>query len=314
MNARSFIIPLLGIFIFLGFAFRAAGGTDVLEPPAKLTASLDRKSARIGDAVILTLKYYVPEGIRFETMPKLDGLDGFTIIDKKKMSEGEIKLTLIVDKIDKFEIGPISLSYKDKDGVETVVRSEAVSIAVQSNLGGKPAEAQLKPIMDIVPIIPVWRRYLPWILGVILIAGLIFGIIWWRKRRQKIEEYINIKPPHVVAEEEIRKLQSLKIFEKGQCKDFYFRLSEIIRRYIEKMRNFPAVEFTTEEIARRLKSETDRKIIPLLRQADLVKFADTVPTQARKEEDVDAALSYIRDTAPPPSVAEEAAAVAGGVK
>ena len=313
MTARFATIWLLGIFIFSNTDLPAADGTDTLEPPAKLSASLDRKSARVGDSVILTLKYYVPQGIRFESMPKLDGLDGFTIVDKK-MSEGEIKLTLIVDRMDKLEIGPVSLSYKDKDGIETIVRSEAVSLVVQAKLGDKPAEAQIKPIMDIVPITPPWLKYLPWIIGIILIAAVIGGIIWWKKRKQKLEEFINIKPPHVIAEEEIQKLQSARLFEKGQYKEFYFRLSEIIRRYLEKTKNFPAAEFTTEEIARRLKSEIDRKILPFLRQADLVKFAETVPTQARKEEDVISALSYIKDSVPAPSIVGQPNAVAGGIR
>lgn len=313
MTARFATIWLLGFFIFFNTALPAADGTDALEPPARLSASLDRKSAHVGDSVILTLKYYVPQGIRFESMPKLDGLDGFTIVDKK-MSEGEIKLTLIVDRMDKLEIGPVSLSYKDKDGIETIVRSEAVSLAVQSNLGDKPAEAQIKPIMDIVPITPPWLKYLPWIIGIILIAAVIGGIIWWKKRKQKLEEFINIKPPHVIAEEEIQKLQSARLFEKGQYKEFYFRLSEIIRRYLEKTKNFPAAEFTTEEIARRLKSEIDRKILPFLRQADLVKFAETVPTQARKEEDVISAISYIKDSVPATPIVGQPNAVAGGIR
>lgn len=313
MISRFALICLLGLFIFFNSVTDAAAGTDSLEPPAKLSASLDRKSAKVGDSVILTLKYYIPQGIRFESMPKLDGLDGFAIIDRK-MTEGEIKLTLIVDRMDKMEIGPVSLSFKDKDGIETIVRSEAVSLTVQSNLGGRPAEAQLKPIMDIVPITPLWLKYLPWIIGAILIVCAVCGIIWWRKRRQRIEDLVNIKPPHIIAEEEIQKLQSSRLFEKGQYKEFYFRLSEIIRRYIEKTRNFPAAEFTTEEIARRLKSDTDRKILPLLRQADLVKFADAVPTQARKEEDVSSAVLYIKDTSPAPSVAAQTNPGPGGIK
>ena len=81
-------------------------------------------------------------------------------------------------------------------------------------------------------------------------------------------------------------------------KTHYFIFSEILRRYLESIRNFPAAEFTTEEIARHIKTEPDRKLIPLLQQADLVKFADNVPTVARKEEDMLAALTYIRETSP----------------
>ncbi|MDB4264998.1 hypothetical protein N9893_02930, partial [bacterium] len=72
--------------------------------------------------------------------------------------------------------------------------------------------------------------------------------------------------------------------------------SEILRRYLEAIRDFPAAEFTTEEIARHIRDDQDRQLIALLQQADLVKFADRVPTPARKEEDIKAALAYIRQS------------------
>ena len=66
---------------------------------------------------------------------------------------------------------------------------------------------------------------------------------------------------------------------------------------MESIRHFPAAEYTTEEIAHHIRdNKQDRKILPLLRQADLVKFADTVPTPYRKDEDIQTALSYIHET------------------
>ena len=105
-------------------------------------------------------------------------------------------------------------------------------------------------------------------------------------------------PPHIRAVKEIEELEGRSLFEKGHAKAFYFRFSEILRRYLEAIRGFPAAEFTTEEIAHHIKTEQDRTLLPLLRQADLVKFADTVPTPARKEETVKAALDYIHETGP----------------
>ena len=55
---------------------------------------------------------------------------------------------------------------------------------------------------------------------------------------------------------------------------------------------------TTEEIGRRIKEERDRKLVPILREADLVKFADAIPTKAKNDEDVNAALEYVRATTP----------------
>ena len=105
-------------------------------------------------------------------------------------------------------------------------------------------------------------------------------------------------PPHVRAKEEMAALEAQRLFEKGYVKEYYFRFSEILRRYLEVIRGFPAAEFTTQEIALYLDREQDRKLLPLLRHADLVKFAEALPTQAQKEEEVEKALSYIRETSP----------------
>ena len=69
-----------------------------------------------------------------------------------------------------------------------------------------------------------------------------------------------------------------------------------MRRYLESLRNFPAAEYTTEEIASCIREEKDRGLLSLLRQADLVKFAHNVPSPARKEDEIKTALSYIDET------------------
>ena len=75
--------------------------------------------------------------------------------------------------------------------------------------------------------------------------------------------------------------------------------------YLERLRGFPAAESTTEEIARYVREEPDRALLPLLRAADLVKFADTRPSPARKEEDVRAVRDYIRVTGELAEAAQE---------
>ena len=132
------------------------------------------------------------------------------------------------------------------------------------------------------------------LLGILLAVS---GFVWWRKkgRIQKVCAEV-VYPPHVLAKKEIELLEAQGLFEKGEVKGFYFRFSEILRRYLESLRRFPAAEFTTEEIALRIHSEEDRRLLSLLRQADVVKFADSIPTRARKEEEVKTALSYIEET------------------
>jgi hypothetical protein len=262
-----------------------------------LTASLDRESVRVGDMVWLTLKYHLPEGARLPEKPQIKGIEGLTITERI-VEDDHIKIRFLADQLGAWKSGTISLTYVDKDGNKKTMDAGSVSLTVRSNLGEKPEEARLRPIQDIVPIEPAWLTYLPWAAA---LAGLLFiiaALTWWyRKRRSRDILPEVIDPPHIRARKEIDRLVAQDLFETGKVKAFYFILSEILRRYIESIRHFPAAEYTTEEIAHHIRNnEEDGKILPLLRQADLVKFADTVPTPSRKDDDIQTALSYIQKT------------------
>jgi hypothetical protein len=269
-----------------------------------LTASLDRDSARVGSKVILTLSYRLPEGAGFSDIPEIKGLEALTPMDRE-IGPDAIRITLLVDQLGSWKTGPISVSYLDKDGKTQALTTDPVSLTVLSNLGEKPEEAELRPIQGIIPTTPLWWKYSPWIAGIAGLLLIVLGLLWWYHRRhRKALSAMAQDPAHVWAKKAIEDLEAQGLFEKGQAKAFYFRFSEIVRRYLEAIRGFPAAEFTTEEITLCLNSEQDRKLLPLLRQADLVKFADTIPIQARKEEAVNTALSYIHETSPGPETGD----------
>jgi hypothetical protein len=262
-----------------------------------LTASLDRDSAVVGSMVVLTLTYRLPERAGFASEPEIKGFEELTEVDRV-LGPDKIRITLLVDRLGSWKTGPISLAYLDKDESPRTLNAEPVSLTVLSNLGEKPEESRLRPIQGIFPTRPLWFRYIPWAAGLLVLLLIVLTFLWWVKRRRGRNSIMAVDPPHIRAKKEIEELEGAGLFEKGHVKAYYFRFSEILRQYLESLRGFPAAEFTTEEIATYIVKEQDRSLIPLLRQADLVKFADTVPTAARKEEAVDAAFSYIRETSP----------------
>jgi hypothetical protein len=299
INTLKIIYPLIfGMLSCLVWPATLWSQDGIKDSGPALSASLDRDSANVGGIVELSLKYRLPEGARLPAEPEIKGIEGLTPVDRQ-IGPGKIRIRLLVDRLGPWKTGELSLSYLDKEGKSQVLMTGPVSLTVTSNLGDRPAEAELKPIQGIIPTRPQWLKYLPWAAGPLGILLIVSTLFWWYKMsRGKKSAVIPQIPPHIRAKKEIEELDAQRLFENGHVKRFYFRFSEILRRYLGSLRGFPAVELTTEEIARCIEREQDRGLLALLRQADLVKFADRVPTPARKEVEVKTALSYIQETSP----------------
>jgi hypothetical protein len=273
--------------------------TESVLSASSLSASVEKSAVKVGDQLWLTLRYDLPEGGLLPQDPVVGGIEKLNIVERV-VRTGEIRLRFIVDRLESFQTEPIHLIFIDKDGKKQRIETAPVRITVLSNLGEKPEEATLKPIQDIIPISSSWRPFLLWAAVACLLVCFAIGWLWWR-HKHRVGKVISATadPPHIQAEKEIDQLVAGGLFEKGDAKTFYFLFSGILRRYMESIRHFPAAEMTTEEIARHVGNTfQDQEILPLLRQADLVKFADTIPPPDRKVHDVEAARAYIRQTGP----------------
>ncbi len=286
-------VVLVCILLCFGVA-RTTISADI--SPVGLVATLNPPSAKVGSTVLLTFSYRLPEGARLSPDPQIKGLEGFTIVGRQT-GPGQIRVSLLVDRIGQFKSGPLSLAYFDREGKEGLLQADPVDLTVLSNLGEKPEEAQLKPIYGIIPTESGLIKYLPWVIIALIACAAGIGLfLWIRRRRNRRAFGISQDPPYTLAKREIDELESQRLFEKGHIKEFYFRFSEIMRRYLESLRGFPAAEYTTQEIALSIQKQEDRQLLPLLQQADLVKFADLTPTPAKKDGEIKEALSYIRET------------------
>lgn len=289
------LAAMLAFVLWLGISWAEEPGDRTT---GKLSASLDPESASIGSVVTVTLRFSLPEGVELSKDIEIQGLEGLSEIERI-MGPDQVQIKLLVDRLGAWKSGRITLTVTDQEGKKGILTAEPLALTVASNLGDKPSEATLRPLEDIFAIKPLWYQFLPWLAGGAGCALAAAALLWWLRRRRGQTVFPEIEsPPHIRAQSEIEQLEARGLFEKGHVKAFYFDFSEIIRRYLEALRHFPAAEFTTEEISRNLHHEEDRALLPLLRRADLVKFSDAVPTRAGKEEDVKKALSYIKETTP----------------
>ncbi len=292
-SIRTAMIAAVGLLLFATAAATAAA------PAPALTVTPSDAAVNVGAWVTLTLNYTLPEGAALTDPLTVSGLEEFTV-NIAKARAGVITVRLLVDRLETFTIGPLGLDYRDAGGMTHPLQAGPVTLTVNTNLGAEPAKAALKPIRDIIPAQPRWLTYTAWTLAAAGLIGLILAGFWWRKQRRTAQQQaLPVDPPHVWAENELAQLVARRLFENGDVKTFYFLFSEIVRRYMEAVRLFPAAEMTTEEIGRQVRGNLeDEALVALLRQADLVKFADAVPTADRQAQDLAAARTYIRQTAP----------------
>jgi len=108
----------------------------------------------------------------------------------------------------------------------------------------------------------------------------------------------------VVALRELDKLSQEKLWQKNEFKEYYTRLTAIIRIYLEKRFHIPAMEETSYEILQDWKQHHEAvpglydMLKQLLNLADLVKFAREKPLPSDNEVNLDNAYEFVRRTKP----------------
>jgi len=288
--------------------------------PVMFSVKVDRKEVSLAERVRLVLQVRAKEDYAVE-MPKFgEKLEQFAIVDylsppDRLLEEGTV-LTERIYTLEPFlsgtyKIPPMSVSFRKKDEAEPkehVLESEELTIEVKSLLPEQMAEMDIKEIAPPVELPPPDRTplYLGIAggIGVVAMAG---GLIAWRKRRRRIG-LAPRRPPHEIAFEAIERLVNEQWIEKGEIKEFYLRLSGVLRRYIEARFGLHAPEHTTEEFLDEM-SRTDildarhqDLLKEFLTHCDLVKFAEYPPTTEEIQRSFDLCKQFILDTTKQESV------------
>ena len=161
---------------------------------------------------------------------------------------------------------------------------------------------------DIVEIPYTWQDLKPlvWksLLLLPLIALIVYLIIRYRDNKPiirlvKVEPKL---PPHQAAMQEISRIKAEKSWQKGDPKEYYTELTEVLRVYIAERFGFNAMEKTATEIIDYLNESKDKGAVEDLKQlfetADLVKFAKYAPLLNENDMNLMSAIDFIDRTKP----------------
>ena len=115
--------------------------------------------------------------------------------------------------------------------------------------------------------------------------------------------------PHQKAMKEIEQIKADKMVSSENQKEYYTKLTDTLRRYIEERYKFSAMEMTSSEIIERLTQDGDQKSLDELRQlfttADLVKFAKYSTLINENDMNLVNAIEFINQTKLETPVVEE---------
>jgi len=167
-------------------------------------------------------------------------------------------------------------------------------------------DASFKPIKGIEEMPITFSELLPWLIGILFIAAVLFAIVWVylrHRNRKTAPEAIPLPniPPHLMAIEKLETLRLQKLWQTGKTKEYFTELSDIIREYIELQFPVNAVEMTTPEILQGLEPiqinpDAIHKLSATLELADLVKFAKAQPSALENDISLNHLIDFVHES------------------
>lgn len=167
------------------------------------------------------------------------------------------------------------------------------------------ADVQTPP-RHLFDFLPDWMTdYGLWILlALIVIAAALFVYLAYiRKGKLPLVPAKKPVPPYELAIRQLDALKAAQLCERGEEKEFYTRLTDILRTYLDSRFGINAMEMTSTQILHALNANEETKVprkymSAILETADFVKFAKVRPLPDDNVAAFRSALQFVEDTKP----------------
>jgi len=267
-----------------------SAGTVLTQAQVSVEASIDSIEILVGQQAHVTLKATAKESSKVEFphfKPSEYVTPGVEVLSSEQQPEQKADndyversvvytLTSFDDTL--YYIPPLTVKvdgkpYKSKSLAMKVLTMEVDTVHADQFFG--PKGVQDNPFL--------WSEWSPifWLSVLLLIIFAITYYLYVRLRDNKpIITHIKIVKrllPHQKAMKEIEQIKADKMVTSENSKEYYTKLTDTLRKYIEERYGFNAMEMTSSEIIEKLTATQDEKALSELRHlfltADLVKFA-----------------------------------------
>jgi hypothetical protein len=281
-----------------------------------VSASFDSSRIYIGDQIWYSIKIEQPSNIHSSVKPIKDSLiKNIEILagpvnDTTDIGSGRLRFTskYLVTSFDSgyYRVPPVYAEITDDSGVKRFYSNYSVLEVIRVKISPQDTSAKIFDIIEPYRAPLTVGEILPWLLLAILIALLVWGAVWlfrkFRKPKGITAPVINPDPAHIIAFRDLEKLRDEKLWQNGEVKIYYTRLTEILRQYLENRFGVFSLEMTTYETLHALtrtgfkKDESYQMLKATLDGSDLVKFAKYKPESADNETHFENAWKFVEIT------------------
>ncbi len=286
--------------------------------PASLKVSLDSAYVLMGKATPMHVELVTDDASQGSLVIPADSMAGKVEIlkalpaDTSSLGSGrrEIRQEILLQSFDSgtYLLNPLRYI----DGRDTVMSNRLVLKVMPAIVDS------MTTIHDYADVADVDRHlvdYLPdflvdyglWILAVVVAAL----ICWFVARRMMRKDKGEVKPrtkpvpPYEQAVRALNELNAQHLCEQGHEREFYTRLTDILRVYLHGRFGINAMEMTSTQIRHSLQSNEQTRLSRanmdrVLETADFVKFAKVRPLPDDNTRAFASAMQFVEDTKPAP--------------
>lgn len=309
---ESRILLSQNLLLFLLLLFGCSGSTQPVDVsvekqvlsrvsekgPVRMTVRVSPPEPRLSDLVNFEIEVVAPEQIEIKAPTFANAVGDFVVRDYHEDSSGTASESKERTRKFRYELEPVHSgthlirsiviefvdhrdSSEEKDKVATIA-SDPIEVKVSSMLDDQvPDLGQLEGMLPPQPLEENHRYW--WVCGLLLSIVLLLLAFRFLRRREPRLANERKRSPEEIAREALVGLLAEDLPRQGLFKDFYVRLTGIVRVYIEETTGLKAPEQTTEEFLREMRTratfaaERSIQLQEFLEAADMVKYAGQQP-------------------------------------
>ncbi|MBP1674679.1 MAG: hypothetical protein H6Q24_817 [Bacteroidetes bacterium] len=281
-----------------------------------VTAAFDTSRILIGDQINFSVTIDQPADLKLslpffkDSLSKNIEILSGPEIDTSSITGNKIRITekYLVTSFDSgfYMIDPVFAEASDINGLKRYYSDYSILEVARVKITPPDTSSKIFDIAAPYRAPLTLGEILPWILLFLLAALIVWAIIRFIRKykgtRKEAIVPVSTEPAHIIAFRELEKLQNEMLWQKGETKKYYTRLTEIIRQYLENRFQVCSLELTTSETLEALvktgfkKNESYNKLRLVLTGADLVKFAKYKPEPVENESGFSNAWDFVLAT------------------